>query len=136
MQITGENVYLMDHWQQLRPWPRDAIIAIPGMFKDLIKESVLDIFVAFSARKNAWVGVEWHKLAMPIRKNFPGKAQFRAANMALAVLLRDGLLYIPQEHTSRWTRWLNVFYPQIVCPTQKLLDILAIRVKPIDSEIE
>jgi len=118
---TGPGVFLMGReWDKSFLRPKEALLAIPGSLGDEGWEGAVAIFINISARHNAWCGVEWTRLRneMPSRADDP--AGYEKTKQAIEEMIRLRLLEIPGY--KGWLSFLNLFFPQIVYPTRRLLE--------------
>ncbi len=117
---TGPGVFLMGReWDKSFLRPKEALPAIPGSLGDERWEKATAIFINISARHNAWCGVEWTRLKNEIPSRNDDPMEYEEIKEAIEDMIRMRLLEIPGY--KGWLSFLNLFFPQIVCPTRILL---------------
>ena len=120
--ITGPGVHLMPEWSHKLPRPKDVLDTIPGSLGKPEWDDIAKTVVHYSVVHNAWCGVAWTQLCEDLRKRFK-PYEFMGIKGDIELMVQIGLLEVPR-HKAWHSRWLNAFEPQIIRPTQSLLDAI------------
>jgi len=123
MKLTGPGVYLMG-WESASLRPGEALGAISrglGSYSSRERIKALEIFIGISVIHGAWCGVNWLKLVEMMHRKYKNKRDFMIIKAAFKGMIRDGLLEVSRPFKVWRLRWLNWFFPQIICPTELLL---------------
>lgn len=123
MELVGDGMYLMG-WSKNVLQPKQVLPHIPETLASAIMEEAAEMLVSFSVKHNAWVGVAWPQLLEEMHKRYERRWEFDGIERALERMIEDGLLEVPVDHKEWYSRWLNVFYPHIVCPTNLLINTI------------
>lgn len=123
MELTGDGAYLMS-WGRDALRPKEVLSVIHGAIGSATKEEAAALLISFSDKHNAWVGVAWPQLVAEMRKRYKAQWEFDGIKRAVETMIKDGLLEVPTRYKMRGFRWLNVFSPTIVCPTNLLINTI------------
>ena len=123
MELIGPGVYLMK-WGKGILQPKQVLSVIHGTLGSAVMEEAAKMFLNFSVRHNAWCGVAWPRLLKEMRSKYKKQPEFEGVKRAIEVMVNGGLLEIPTDHNKWYSRWLNVFSPRIVCPTNFLINMI------------